>query len=172
MSQERPGAPVVGGVTPSVARPNAGVSFPPPLVYAGGLAIAWGLERWRSWPIVAGAGRMRLVPVALFAIAYCALFGTALAAFRRARTTIVPNRPAAAVVTTGPYRWTRNPMYVSLVCLYAAGAAWLDSWWGLLVLPLVVLGIDRVVIAREERYLATAFPGEYAAYRARVRRWL
>jgi len=63
-------------------------------------------------------------------------------------------------------------MYLSLVCLYVAVALMLDTWWALVLLPVVVLVIDRAVIAREERYLTAAFPAEYAAYRARVRRWL
>ena len=75
-------------------------------------------------------------------------------------------------MTAGPYRLTRNPMYVSLAALYVGVSLFANSWWPLLLLPVVLLAVDRAVIAREERYLAGAFPAEYAAYRARVRRWL
>jgi len=100
------------------------------------------------------------------------LAAAAFAKFARARTTIVPNRPSKALVTTGPYRITRNPMYVSLAALYVGLAFVGNSWWPLILLPAVVLIIDRAVIAREERYLAGAFPTEYDAFRRRVRRWL
>ena len=151
---------------------HAGVWFPPPFVYVAGIMIGWLLQRWLPWPITAGPSRARVVIAVLFALAYLGLFIGALRAFRRVRTTLVPNRPATAFVTDGSFRWTRNPMYLSLVCLYVAVALMLDTWWALVLLPVVVLVIDRAVIAREERYLTAAFPAEYAAYRARVRRWL
>lgn len=151
---------------------HAGVRFPPPLVYLLGLVAGWLLQQWMSWSITPGYSRLRLDIAALFALAYVGLFAGALIAFRRARTTLIPNRPATAFVTVGPFRWTRNPMYLSLVCLYLAAALWLNTWWAIVLLPVVVLVIDRAVIAREERYLASAFPGEYDAYRSRVRRWI
>ena len=151
---------------------HAGVHFPPPLVYVAGFAAGLALHRWRPLSMTSASASARWVVAAAGVVAYVALFVGAFAAFRRARTTLIPNRPAAALVTTGPYRFTRNPMYVSLVALYVGLAAFADSWWPVLLLPLVVVAIDRMVIAREERYLAAAFPAEYAAYRARVRRWL
>lgn len=151
---------------------SAGVHFPPPLVYLLGAVAGWGLQQWIRWPITAGFSRVRLLVAALFVLGYLVLFVSALLAFRQAHTTLIPNRPAAALVATGPYRFTRNPMYLSLVCLYMAGALWLNTWWAVVVLPVVVVVIDRAVIAREERYLASAFPAEYEAYRGRVRRWL
>ncbi len=63
-------------------------------------------------------------------------------------------------------------MYVSLVVLYLGITLFVNSWWPVILLPAVVLIVDRAVIAREERYLAAAFPEAYTAYRARVRRWL
>lgn len=151
---------------------HAGVHFPPPLVYLLGLIAGWALERWISWPITAGSSRVRSGLAAVFLLAYLALFVSAFTAFRRAGTTPIPNRPATAFVEAGPYRLTRNPMYVSLICLYMAGALWLNTWWAVVLLAVVVLVIDRAVIAREERYLAATFPAEYQAYRSRVRRWL
>lgn len=153
--------------------PHAGVHFPPPLVYVLGVVIGWALDHWLvRWPITAGPSRARTLLAIVFALGYLAVFAGALTAFRRAHTTLIPNRPATAFVTTGPYRWTRNPMYVSLVLLYVAVSLVLNSWWPLVLLPIAVLAIDRLVIAREERYLNAAFPDEYAAYRARVRRWV
>jgi protein-S-isoprenylcysteine O-methyltransferase Ste14 len=151
---------------------HAGVHYPPPLIYVAGIVIGSLLQRWRPLPITAGPSMARMAGAVLALAIYLAFFGPAFAAFRRARTTIIPNRPAAAFVTTGPYRITRNPMYVSLVALYLAVTLFMNSWWPVALLPLVVMAIDRLVIAKEERYLSDAFPIEYAAYRSRVRRWL
>lgn len=78
----------------------------------------------------------------------------------------------ATLVTSGVFRLTRNPMYVGLAAAYAGVAALLGSWWPLALLPLVLVAVDRLVIAREEPYLARALGAQYEAYRRRVRRWL
>ena len=105
-------------------------------------------------------------------VVWLALMLAAFATFGRAKTTPFPNRPASALVTSGPYRFTRNPMYLSLIALYIGLTLMLNSWWPLMMLPLVLVIIDRAVIAREERYLTDAFPADYPAYQRRVRRWL
>lgn len=154
---------------------HAGVHFPPPFVYVGGILTGWLLGRAWPWPITqagSGASTARLVVAAVFAVAYLALFLGALSAFRRAHTTLIPNRPATAFVSEGPYGWTRNPMYVSMALLYLAVALWMNSWWALLMLVVVVFVIQSAVIAREERYLSARFPDAYRAYCARVRRWI
>ena len=151
---------------------HPGVRFPPPLVYAVGIALGWLLGRWMVWPITTGASGTRNLAAGIFAIVFLALVVGAVSAFRRAHTTLIPNKPATAFVTRGPYGFTRNPMYLSLVALYVAVALWLNSWWTFVLLPVVVFVIDRAVIAREEHYLSAAFPTEYSAYRSRVRRWL
>ena len=154
----------------SLAHP--GVRFPPPLLYLAGLLAGFGLNRWQPLPLMAGGLLWREVAATVCFVAWVALSFGAFAIFRRSRTSIIPNRPATALVTAGPYRFTRNPMYLSLVVLYVGVTLLTNSWWPLVLLPVVVLAVDRLVIAREERYLADAFPTDYAAYRARVRRWL
>lgn len=109
---------------------------------------------------------------AALAAAWVVVFVSAFAAFRRAHTTLIPNRPATAFVTSGPYHWTRNPMYLGLALLYLAVALWMNNWWVVLLLVVVLFVIQTAVIAREERYLRAAYPSEYAAYCTRVRRWL
>jgi protein-S-isoprenylcysteine O-methyltransferase Ste14 len=153
--------------------PHPNVRVPPPAIYLVGFVAGWLVDR--RWPLaVMGAehGRARVAIAALFIVLWFVLMITAFATFRRARTAIIPVFPATSVVTTGPYRVTRNPMYVSLIALYVGGSLLVNSWWPLILLPAVVLLIDRAVIAREERYLRSAFPAEYAAYCDRVRRWL
>ena len=151
---------------------HAGVHFPPPLLYAGGLVAGVLLNLWRPLPMTVGASPSRLAVGIAGVTAYALIFAGAFTSFRRSHTTLIPNRPASALVTGGPYRFTRNPMYVSLVMLYIGLSAFANSWWTLLLLPFVIVAIDRGVIAREEHYLDAAFPAEYGEYRSRVRRWL
>jgi len=97
-----------------------------------------------------------------------------VAAFRRARTTINPTKPAtaSALVSGGVYRLTRNPMYLGLFLLLLALAVLLSNPVALLLVPVFVLYINRFQITPEERALSSLFGGEYAAYKERVRRWL
>lgn len=151
---------------------HAGVPYPPPLLYVGGLVAGWLIDRVRPLPITGHPSTIRAALAIAFGLGWLALFAPAWSGFLRKRTTIIPNRPAAALVTSGIYRFTRNPMYVSLVLLYIAVTLVLDSWWPIVFLPLVIVAVDRLIIRREERYLAHAFPSEYPAYRERVRRWV
>ncbi|MEO8336423.1 MAG: isoprenylcysteine carboxylmethyltransferase family protein [bacterium] len=92
--------------------------------------------------------------------------------FRRAGTAINPHHSAKRLVVSGPYRFTRNPMYTGLTIAYLGASLLLGSEWPLLLLPIVLFAVFRFVIQREERYLADAFGSEYAEFRMRVRRWL
>jgi protein-S-isoprenylcysteine O-methyltransferase Ste14 len=156
--------------------PHAGVNFPPPFVYVA--AFVAGLLLQRGWPLpITGLdqgtarGAVLISGLVLF-LMFLGLVASAFFTFGRARTTVIPNRPASALVASGPYRISRNPMYLGLAFGYTGLALLLNTWWPLFFLPLAVIAIDRLVIVREERYLASAFPQEYGAYRSRVRRWL
>ena len=92
--------------------------------------------------------------------------------FRRAGTDVKPWRTSTALVTDGPYRWTRNPMYLGMTLVYLGLALAADSLVAVLLLIPVVVIIQTQVIAREERYLEGKFGDEFRAYKARVRRWL
>jgi protein-S-isoprenylcysteine O-methyltransferase Ste14 len=154
-------------------RPQSpGVRFPPPLLYAVPFAAGWLLHHRHPLAITGDGALWLEVAGSLLVGLWAALMIAAFATFLRARTNILPHKPATRLVTTGPYRLTRNPMYVSLALLYVGGACLLDSWWPLLFLPMVLVAVDRLVIAREERYLLDAFGGHYDAYCRRVRRWL
>jgi protein-S-isoprenylcysteine O-methyltransferase Ste14 len=151
---------------------HAGVPYPPPLLYVAGIVAGWLMGRVRPLTITGHPSTIRAALAIAFGLGWLALFAPAWSRFLRQRTTIIPNRPAAALVTSGIYRFTRNPMYLSLVLLYIAVTLVLDSWWPIVFLPLVVFAVDRLIIRREERYLAEAFPTEYPAYCERVRRWV
>ena len=97
-----------------------------------------------------------------------------MVSFRRAKTTINPSKPSAAssLVTSGVYRYTRNPMYLGLSVTLMAWAVFLSNLLALVAVPLFVLYISRFQISPEERVLSSLFGAEYAAYKEKVRRWL
>ena len=97
-----------------------------------------------------------------------------IVSFRRARTTINPLKPGAtsALVRSGVFRFTRNPMYLGLLLTLVGWAAWLWNPAALLFLPVFVLYIDRFQIGPEERALTTLFGAEFVAYRTSVRKWV
>lgn len=97
---------------------------------------------------------------------------SAVRALARAKTTFDTRKPTTAVVTDGAFRYSRNPMYLSMTLLYVGIAFLVNSpWILLLVLPLVVV-IQWGVVEREERYLERKFGEEYLRYKANVRRWI
>jgi len=152
---------------------NPGVRFPPPLLFVGGILFGWMLDRyWHALPLSRfGGSAVKPFGWSLFALGVI-LAGWGILIFRRAETAIIPHHSASRLVTNGPYRFTRNPMYTGLAIAYVGGAALLDSAWPMIVLPLVLIALVRTVISREEAYLGDAFGAEYSAYQARVRRWL
>lgn len=151
-------------------RDTAGVIAPPPLIYLGPLALGLLLHRLRP---VGALPRAVARPLGLLSLAGgIALAGWSVATFRRAGTPVDPTQPVARVVTAGPYRFMRNPMYTSLALVYLGVASRVNTLWPLLWLPGVLLTIRRGVIAREERYLEARFGDEYRRYKERVRRWL
>ena len=89
-----------------------------------------------------------------------------------ARTSLNPNRPTTALVLSGPFRFTRNPLYLGLTVFYAGLMLVFDLTWGLLLLPIAVWLITIWVIIPEEKYLEQKFGTEYLAYKSRVRRWI
>ena len=91
---------------------------------------------------------------------------------RLARTSPFPERPTTSLVVRGPFRFTRNPLYVSMSLVHTGVSVFANALWPLLFLVPAVLSIRYLVIAREERYLTRRFGADYGAYCRRVRRWL
>ena len=108
------------------------------------------------------------------ALGGAAITFTGAARLRAARTTLLPMRPreATSLVTTGIFRWTRNPMYLGLAAALVGWAAFLSAAWPLLGPALFVLYVNRFQIRPEERVLTELFGAEYTNYTRRVRRWL
>jgi protein-S-isoprenylcysteine O-methyltransferase Ste14 len=106
-----------------------------------------------------------------------ALIGFALAAlsvreFRRVGTSVVPGDPSTMLVDSGPYRFTRNPIYIGIVLFYFGLAIVMTSAWMLLLLIPVLIVLQRGVVEREEAYLQAKFGEAYRKYQTRVPRWL
>jgi protein-S-isoprenylcysteine O-methyltransferase Ste14 len=155
---------------PADAPDHANVRIPPPLIFAAGLIAGLLLER--VLPLVLLPPALIWVAAPIFLLLGIVLTAWSTWIFHRHRTTPIPVRPTTTLVMSGPYRFTRNPMYVSMVCFYLAFALWFNIFWALIALPAVIGIVHVYVIGREERYLERKFGDDYREYRARVRRWL
>ena len=153
--------PVAGAANLGVARP--------PLLYLGSIALGVILHLARPVSLLPrGVGPRFGLPVLLFAIG---LFLFAVRTFRAAGTPVPGNRPTTTIVRTGPYRFSRNPIYLAFSLLQLGIALWVNSLWLVVTLLAAVAVMSLVVIPREERYLEARFPSEYSPYKASVRRW-
>jgi protein-S-isoprenylcysteine O-methyltransferase Ste14 len=151
-------------------RDTPGVIAPPPLIYLSALAVGFALELLLPSVSIPGAVRWPLgVALVLGGFALARSF---VAALHRADTPVDPRRATTAIVTTGPYRLTRNPGYLGMTLAYAGIAVLSTALWPFATLVAALVLMDRAVIAREERYLERTFGADYERYRREVRRWL
>jgi len=159
-----------GAQSPSRA---SGVRIFPPAVYIAGLVIGYLIE-W-LWPIPILPGPfgfvLRILGVAAI-LAGAGLIISAITRFRTIGTPVNPTAPTTMLAFDGPYRFTRNPMYLGLALLLAGFALVGDALWPLVAVIPVVWIIQTQVIAREEPYLEAKFGAPYRDFKARVRRWL
>ncbi len=148
---------------------NPGVIAPPPLIFAGPLAVGL-LLHW-FFP-------KKFVPRGIgFALGGLGIISGALlirGGFREmlaAKTNVNPTLPATTIVTEGPYRYTRNPLYLGMTLLYIGITFLANAFWAVLLLPVVLVVMVYGVMKREEQYLEQKFGEQYLSYKARVRRW-
>ncbi len=151
-------------------RDNAGVIAPPPVIFAipliAGLAANW------ARPLqIFGGGTGLWVGIPLAAIGLL-LIGWGIIEFSRARTAVVPYSPTTAIISSGPFRFTRNPLYLGFSLIYTGASLAANTYWPIFILPIAILVLQRGVIVREETYLERKFGAEYLDYKSRVRRWL
>ncbi len=142
---------------------------PPPLLYAGPLLAGFVLDLLLPLPRLSSALRLAGLP---FLAAGVALAISFLLSMRRAGTPVDPREAPTALVQAGPFRYTRNPGYVAFTLTYLGVSLLAGARWPLILLPAVLVIVDRGVIRREERYLEERFGSDYIGYRRRVRRWL
>ena len=149
---------------------TASVIAPPPLIYAAGLVA--GFLSYTVFPLRIPFGAVTAV-LGLCLIGMGVLLAAAgFRAMNRVGTHVDPFKPTTALATDGPFRITRNPLYLSLTLLYGGIALFANLLWAILFLPIVLLIMRRGVIDREERYLEQKFGEVYLRYKRSVRRWL
>jgi len=147
-----------------------GVIAPPPVLYGAALIIASALH-W-FWPLpIFRASVVRWLGIAVVALGL-ALVLQVFRTMRAAGTNVDPRRPTTAIVTTGLFRFSRNPIYVGLTLMYLGLTLAFNTWWGLVLLGPLLLTMHRGVILREERYLEQTFSEPYRQYCSMVRRYL
>ncbi len=151
-------------------RDSPGVIAPPPLIYLPALVLGFVFDR--LWPITLIPAYLRYTVGTLLALVSLAIVSFALREFRRGRTHFDVRKAATTLLTSGPFRFSRNPSYLSLTLLWIGIGVLTDNVWiGVWLLPALVL-VHYGVIRREERYLERKFGEAYRDYRAKVRRWL
>jgi len=149
---------------------SPGVVALPPFLYGGAFLVVLVL-RW-IWPMpILGRSVIIWPGLALVAV------GLGIAIWGRrtmvaAGTNVNPSRPATVIVTSGPFRFSRNPLYVSLTLLYLGLSLAFDTWWGPIALIPLLIVMHLGVVLREERYLDKKFGESYRQYRSSVRRYL
>jgi protein-S-isoprenylcysteine O-methyltransferase Ste14 len=150
---------------------RAGVMAPPPLIYLGGILIGLALDRWWWHCAIFGSTEWRWSGLVLV-VAGIVPIVAGRRALLAAETNVNPFKPTMSIVTAGPYRFTRNPLYLGVTLIYCGLALLSNTWWCFVLLVPVLLLIHFGVVAREERYLERKFGDSYRQYRARVRRYL
>ncbi len=148
------------------------LKIPPPAIALLAAIAMWAISK--STPLMDVPRNVRLLAAGTLVLVGVALAITGVLTFRRAGTTIHPTRPqeTSALVSSGVYRISRNPMYVGLLILLIAWAVFLSSAWSLVGPFAFVLYISRFQIVPEERVLSAKFGEAYASYKSKVRRWL
>jgi protein-S-isoprenylcysteine O-methyltransferase Ste14 len=146
---------------------------PPPLLDLGAVALAVALDwlppHFLAMPV--GINLQVIVGVVLIAGAMW-LAISAVRLFEREGTNAIPTRPALKIVTGGPYRFTRNPMYLGMLALLLGLSLVFSLEWGVILTPVMWIVFDRVIVMREEAYLTRKFGAEYQALLTQTRRWL
>src|SRR5919112_6525316 len=151
-------------------RDNPGGRVPPPLTYLLTLLLGLVLDRRFHVPFLPhSVPRVLGWPLVGSGMALATWF---IRTMRDADTTLDVNKPVSSLVQDGPFRYSRNPGYLSLAMIYTGIAILRNALWAILFLPLLVLVTQRELIEREESYLERTFGEEYLAYKRRVRRWV
>jgi protein-S-isoprenylcysteine O-methyltransferase Ste14 len=153
---------------PTKGGPNPGL-LRPPLIFL--VAILLGIAINQAWPLRFMPPIVRLLGPFVTACAVV-LFLLSYRAFRAAGTSVQGSKRTTVIVRTGPYRFSRNPIYLAFILLVLGLSAWLNNLWLLVMLVPAAASIALVVIPREERFLKQNFHEQYSSYQAAVRRWL
>jgi len=149
---------------------TTGVRLPPPLIYLGFLAVGLALDYY--WPFSFVPQNFRYwIGVPVVSLSFV-LFGLVLREFLRSKTSIDHGKPTTQIIVTGPFQYSRNPVYLSGTLFVIGAAIALDSFWVLVMVIPAMWTTYQFVILREEAYLERKFGDEYLNYKKRVRRWI
>jgi len=151
-------------------RPKISPMVHPPIVALMFIVIAYVLGRLFPFPMPAPAV-VRYVGLFLTFLGFLLGIGAFLE-FRRARTTVDPHGSATQVVTSGIYRFTRNPIYLGFLLMVIGLPLNSGFYWGIVMAPFFILFMNRLVIEHEEAYLEKKFGKAYTSYKSQVRRWI
>ena len=150
-------------------RDNPSIFVPPPLIYLGPLVLGLLLNRKLPAPFLPrGVAR----PLGWTLLGGALLSGWFFRTMWSVDAPIRTDKPVPGLTTSGPFRYTRNPGYLSLAMIYVGIAVRRNALWAILFLPVVLFVTQREVIGREERYLERTFGEEYLRYKAQVRHWI
>lgn len=154
------------------SKDNPGVYVPPPMIYAAFFGLASIVQG--RFPIDLKIFKSENLHIIgwLLILATVALILPSLWRFWQSRNTLITIKSASSLQTHGIYAYTRNPMYLGLLILYAGLACFFGNCWTLIFMPLLFIIIQHYVIGREEKYLERAFKQDYATYKNKVRRWI
>lgn len=142
----------------------------PPVAIGGPLLVGWLATLTWGDPVDLGGWRVPLGWALVLLVAGWS--GWSLWLFGRHRTGLLPGQETHALIEQGPFRLSRNPLYVGLLALYLAVALLLPTLWGLVLLPAALLLVLWGAVLPEERFLRARFGARYEEYTRRVRRWL
>ena len=151
-------------------RPRISPMVHPPVVALLFIVIAYVLGRFFPLPVPAPV-MVRYVGLFLTFLGFLLGIGAFLE-FRKARTTVDPHGSAKQVVTSGIYRFTRNPIYLGFLLMVIGLPLNSGFYWGIVIAPFYILLMNRLVIEHEEAYLERKFGKIYTSYMSQVRRWL
>ncbi len=151
-------------------RDTSGPIVRPPIAYA--CSLLSGLVLDRIWPLALPSSAVLEGAGALLVAASIALFARSVGEFRKFETPVPSTRPSTVVVRTGPYRFSRNPIYLAFTLLQLGIGLWAGSGWLLVLLVPTLALMSRGVIDREEQYMTQMFGEDYLRYCRSVRRWL
>lgn len=144
----------------------------PPLIYAGAIVLALGLAFIAPLPLALLPGPLAIVAGLMVILGAIVVDFWAMRTMTAADTTILPHRSSRRLVTGGPFRYSRNPIYVANTAIMLGAGLVAGTWWFWIIAPAAALLTQQLAIVREEKHLAEKFGDTYEIYRKRVRRWL
>lgn len=149
---------------------TAGLPVPPPFIFLAFLIVGLLLSAIFPTDLLPIALRL-ILGVAVMAIGLF-IASRAFRVMRDAHTPIDPFEPTSAIVDDGPYRFSRNPIYLSLALAYLGLAIIVNAVWAIVLWPLVFIAVTYIIVVREEKYLEAKFGEVYTQYKSKVRRWI